>query len=155
MSDTEIKAGEYELDAQWDEIKSEPGKALNYVRHRKGDVVTLDAGTAQRLVGAGVAFKKGERQKASDAARAALVDQHLSTLPDDARDELLAKYSKSPAPGSNVIGKDNPPPTAGAGSGAEHWAAYAKLNDVDVAQGSTRDAIIEALKAQGISTERS
>lgn len=156
MSDTEIKAGEYELDAQWDEILSEPGKPLNYTRHKPGDVVKLDAGTAQRLVGAGVAFKKGERKKAQDEARVQIVRTHLAALPDELRDEIVKEHTKqSPAAETNVVSKDNPPPTSGAGSGAEHWAAYAKLHDVAVPENAPREAIIDALKAKQIAVERS
>jgi hypothetical protein len=144
-------AGEYEIIHQWDEIHSKPNEALNYTRHRPGDVVTLSAGDAQRLVAAGSAAKKGELKRRQEEATQAQIDAAFAQLPDDARDRLLAKYQKPQAEAREVT-KDSPPPKGGAGSGRDEWATYAKLHDVEVAADANRDGIIDQLKAKGIAT---
>ncbi len=45
------------------------------------------------------------------------------------------------------------PPKAGKGSGKDAWADYAAANDVDVPDDASRDDIIAALDAAGVSTE--
>lgn len=49
---------------------------------------------------------------------------------------------------------DGPPPQSGRGGGRAAWAAYAAANDVEVADGATRDDIIAALNAAGVPTVR-
>jgi hypothetical protein len=144
-------AGEYELIHQWDEVISKPGEALNYKRHKPGDVVTLSAGDAQRLVASGSAAKKGELKRRHEEATQAQIDAAFAQLPDDARERLLAKYQK-PAAAAKEVTKDSPPPKGGAGSGRDEWAAYAKLHDVEVAADTNRDGIVDQLKAKGIAT---
>lgn len=67
MSDVDlnaIKAGEYELTAlRWDQITSKPGQPLDFVRHRQGDMVTLNVEDARRLVVAGAVRKPGDEGK--------------------------------------------------------------------------------------------
>lgn len=65
MSDVDlndIKAGDYELVAlRWDEITSKPGEPLDFVRHHRGDTVTLSVEDARRLVVAGAVVKPGTK----------------------------------------------------------------------------------------------
>lgn len=49
-------------------------------------------------------------------------------------------------PGSAASG---PPPKGGPGSGAEAWAQYAADQGVSVAEGASRDEIVEALSKAG------
>jgi hypothetical protein len=46
-----------------------------------------------------------------------------------------------------------PPPRAGAGSGRDAWAEYARANEFDVAGDAKREDIIDALEAAGIPVE--
>lgn len=46
-----------------------------------------------------------------------------------------------------------PPPRAGAGSGRDAWADYARANEFDVAGDAKREDIIDALEAAGIPVE--
>ena len=46
------------------------------------------------------------------------------------------------------------PPKGGPGSGADMWRAYAAAKDVEVAADADRDAVIAALKAAGVPTEK-
>ncbi len=45
------------------------------------------------------------------------------------------------------------PPKGGAGSGAEHWRAYAAKVDVEIADDASREDVIAALEAAGKPTE--
>ena len=67
----DIKAGEYELVAElFDQALSKPGEPFRYKRHRKGDLVTLDAAEARRLYAAGAVVVPGDRERAAlEAAR--------------------------------------------------------------------------------------
>lgn len=57
----DIKAGKYELIVlRWDQITSDPGKPLDFVRHRQGDVIDLNVEDAKRLWAAGAIRKPGE-----------------------------------------------------------------------------------------------
>ncbi len=47
----------------------------------------------------------------------------------------------------------DPPPRAGAGSGRDHWAAYAEANGVDVDNDWKRDQIIDACREAGVPVE--
>jgi hypothetical protein len=91
VSDDDIKAGKYELVAvSWDEIKSKPGEPLDFVRHRRGDVVDLDVETARRLVRAGAVVKPGAREQAQAAAALANLRAAMAALTPEQRAELLA-----------------------------------------------------------------
>lgn len=48
---------------------------------------------------------------------------------------------------------DAPPPKAGKGSGEDKWRDYAERKGLDVSDLESRDAIIDALEAEGIRTE--
>lgn len=95
MADTDVKAGKYELLAQWDEITSKPNEPLNYTRHRPGDVVSLSEADAKRLVGAGAAVKPGDREKQAAELARANYEAALAALPDEVRDQLETEQSKS------------------------------------------------------------
>lgn len=97
MTDTDIKAGDYELLAQWDEVTSKPTEPLNYERHAPGDIVHLDEATAKRLVGAGAALKKGERARLAGEAAKAEYERALAALPDDVREQVESDTSKRTA----------------------------------------------------------
>lgn len=45
------------------------------------------------------------------------------------------------------------PAKSGRGSGRDAWQAYAEANDVDVTDEMTRDDIIAAVEAAGVTTE--
>lgn len=90
MSDTDVKAGKYELVArQWDEIMSKPNEPLNYTRHRQGETVDLSEADAKRLVAAGAVVKPGEREKQAAELAVAQAQAALAALPDDVREQLL------------------------------------------------------------------
>lgn len=96
MDLNDIKAGKYQLVAvRWDQITSKPGEPLDYVRHRRGAIVDLNAEDAKRLVAAGAVVKPGqlEKDKAEQAKaiaeRAAAEYQAiLAGLPEDVRSEV-------------------------------------------------------------------
>lgn len=50
-------------------------------------------------------------------------------------------------------GEDAPPPKSGKGSGEVAWRDYAESQGLDVSDLETRDAIIDALEAEGVRTE--
>ncbi|SDC45990.1 hypothetical protein [Nocardioides lianchengensis] len=120
MDLNDVKAGKYQLVAvRWDQITSEPGKPLDYIRHRRGDIVELNAADARRLVKAGAVVKPGQLEKnAAEEARAlaerAAADYQaiLAGLPEDVRAEIapgtVPQTPGSPAPGS---GSDEKPAT--------------------------------------------
>ena len=72
MDLNDVKAGKYQLVAvRWDQITSKPGEPLDYVRHRKGAIVDLNAEDAKRLVAAGAIVKPGQLEKTkAEQARA-------------------------------------------------------------------------------------
>lgn len=105
MDLNDVKAGKYQLVARrWDQITSKPGEPLDYVRHRRGDIVDLNAEDARRLVSAGAVVKPGELEKSeADRARAAAerarreYEAALAALPDEVRAEV-APATQPPAP---------------------------------------------------------
>lgn len=101
-------AGKYELLAtSWDEVTSEVGKALEYVRHVTGDVVTLNAEHAERLGRSGSIIKPGEREKTVAAA----AEQQLLAA-QAAYDAAMAKMVPDPEPSAApaaVAPKPTPP----------------------------------------------
>lgn len=96
MNLNDVKAGKYQLVvSRWDQITSEPGKPLDYVRHRRGDIVELNSEDAKRLVAAGAVVKPGQLEKskaeaAKDLAERAKVEYEaiLAGLPEDVRAEI-------------------------------------------------------------------
>lgn len=122
MSDLEdVKAGKYELVAvSWDEIKSKPGEPLDFVRHRRGDIVTLDVETARRLVRSGAVVVPGAREEAQAQAALANLRAAMAALTPEQRDALLATgqaVESATAPKKRAAKKaaakaaDQPPPT--------------------------------------------
>lgn len=119
-----IKAGKYELVAElWDEPKSKPGEPFDFVRHRRGDVVQLDAENARRLVAAGAVVEPGALEKAR-AEQARLQAEQAEAA------AALAAASRAAAAGSATAGADDDGPAGGdelpnksAPKGA--WVAYA------------------------------
>ena len=102
----ETKAGEYELVAvQWDEPTSKPGEPFTFIRHRRGDTVTLNEEEASRLVRAGAVVKPGEREKVAAQFAKAQFAAALAALPDDLRAELLGQGA---APVVDPAGFDQP-----------------------------------------------
>lgn len=81
MTTTETIAGpgEYTLAAEsWDQYIAKPGKADQVTRHRRGDVVKLDAADAERLWAAGALVRVGQalpvREPAPTPAEVQLAD---------------------------------------------------------------------------------
>lgn len=81
MTTTETIAGpgEYTLAAEsWDQYVAKPGKADQVTRHRRGDVVKLDAADAERLWAAGALVRVGQalpvREPALTPAEVQLAD---------------------------------------------------------------------------------
>lgn len=66
---SKVTAGKYELIVpRWDQITSKPGEPLDFVRHRRGDVVDLNVEDARRLMRAGaVKPAKGKAQTPAPA----------------------------------------------------------------------------------------
>jgi hypothetical protein len=116
----DVKAGKYELVAvSWDEIKSKPGEPLDFVRHRRGDIVDLDVETARRLVRSGAVVKPGARQQAQAQAALANLRAALEQLTPEQREQLLATGAaietptapkKRAAKKAAAKGADQPPP---------------------------------------------
>jgi len=96
MDLNDVKAGKYQLVAlRWDQITSKPGEPLDYVRHRRGDIVDLNAEDAKRLVAAGAVVKPGQLEKsAAEQARAVAeraqrdYEAILAGLPEEVRSEV-------------------------------------------------------------------
>jgi hypothetical protein len=85
----EIKAGEYELVADhWDQTVSKPGEPWDFVRHYKGETVTLTVQDARRLVSAGAVAEKGARERARLAVARAQYLAALSALPEELRSQV-------------------------------------------------------------------
>lgn len=67
MTETSAKAGEYELVHPW--RQADPTVKGLIIKHQAGDVVTLNASDAERLVNCGAAAPKGTKAaKAKEAA---------------------------------------------------------------------------------------
>lgn len=98
MDLNDVKAGKYQLVAQrWDQITSKPGEPLDYVRHRRGDIVDLNTEDAKRLVAAGAVVKPGQLEKTrAEQARAVAeraqreYEAILAGLPEDVRGDVTA-----------------------------------------------------------------
>jgi hypothetical protein len=85
----EIKAGEYELLVDsWDEPTNKPGEPFTFVRHYKGETVTLNEEEARRLVLAGAAGEPGAREKAQLEIAKAQYLAALAAVPDALRPQL-------------------------------------------------------------------
>lgn len=96
MDLNDVTAGKYQLvSPRWDQITSKPGEPLDYIRHRRGDIVELNAEDAKRLVAAGAVVKPGALEKAKaeqarELAERAAADYRaiLAGLPEDVRSEV-------------------------------------------------------------------
>lgn len=183
MSDTdlnEIKAGEYELVAvQWDEVLSKPGEPFQFRRHKKGDIVRLNADDARRLYAGGAVVRPGERQKAKAQLALANFRAALEALTPEQREAFLADAAPageqstpprkrtprkattaaggaqptttgaSTAPGGDESGDEVPFPTDGDTSAQLAW-----LVDADVDQVQAEVADKPELKATMLELER-
>lgn len=145
MDLNDIKAGKYQLVSQrWDQITSKPGEPLDYIRHRRGDVIELNSEDAKRLVAAGAVVKPGqlEQSRAEQARELAERAQReyeavLAGLPEDVRAEIapgtVSHEPKTPPAGGTDGGTGGTqttpeePPFGGLnrGSGTEAWRAFA------------------------------
>lgn len=111
MDLNDVKAGKYQLVARrWDQITSKPGEPLDYVRHRRGGIVELNAEDAKRLVAAGAVVKPGQlEQTAAEQARAVAeraqrdYEAILTGLPDDVRAEVAPETTASTGAGSTTV----------------------------------------------------
>lgn len=114
MDLNDVKAGKYQLVAvRWDQITSKPGEPLDYVRHRRGAIVDLNAEDAKRLVAAGAVVKPGQLEKTKAEQARALAERAaaeyqaiLAGLPEDVRKEV------APATVSQTGDQGNKGPTA-------------------------------------------
>ncbi len=136
MDLNDIKGGKYQLvSPRWDQITSKPGEPLDFTRHRRGDVIELNAEDAKRLVAAGAVVKPGqlEKSRAEQAREIAERAQReyeavLAGLPEDVRAEI--------APGTVSHVPENPPANpAGAGGTPPEGQPFGGLN-----RGSGTDA---------------
>ena len=94
----EIKPGNYELVAEmWDETISKPGEPFNYKRHRKGDIVKLNASEAKRLVLAGAVITPGSRELAIAEAAARNFLAAIAHLPDETKAQIAAALNPAGA----------------------------------------------------------
>lgn len=86
----DIKAGDYELVADhWDETTSEPDARIwTYVRHYKGETVTLNEEDAKRLVLSGAVVEPGSRELAAAQRLRAQYQALLAQMPDELRAQL-------------------------------------------------------------------
>jgi hypothetical protein len=98
----DIKAGEYELLVDsWDEPTNKPNEPFTFVRHYKGETVTLNEEEARRLVLAGAAGEPGAREKAQLELAKAQYLAALAAVPDALRPQLteeqaLEAFSREP-----------------------------------------------------------
>lgn len=83
-----MPAGQYVLVAElFDQPLSEPGEEFRFKRHRRGDVVTLTAPEARRLLGCGAVIESEDPQRAAYASaldayrRARDTEERLAELP--------------------------------------------------------------------------
>jgi hypothetical protein len=85
----EIKGGEYELLADsWDETTSKINEPYTFVRHYRGEVLTLSEEDARRLVPVGAVGEVGGREKAQLEAAKAQYLAALAQVPDHLRPQL-------------------------------------------------------------------
>lgn len=86
----DIKAGDYELVADhWDETTSEPDARIwTYVRHYKGETVSLNEEDAKRLVVSGAVVEPGSRELAAAQRLRAQYQALLAQMPDELRAQL-------------------------------------------------------------------
>jgi hypothetical protein len=90
----EIKGGEYELLADsWDETTSKPGEPYTFVRHTKGEVVTLTEEDARRLLPVGAVGEVGAREKAQLELAKAQYLAALAAVPDALRPQLTEEQA--------------------------------------------------------------
>jgi hypothetical protein len=90
----EIKAGEYELLAdQWDETTSKPGEPYTFVRHYKGETVTLTEEDARRLLPVGAVGEPGAREKLQLELAKAQYLAALAAVPDALRSQITEEQA--------------------------------------------------------------
>lgn len=152
----DIAAGEYELVAElWDERTSKPNEPFDFVRHRKGDIVTLDGPEAKRLYKAGAVVRPGEREAALAAAQAAQFAATLASLSLEQRAEalkLLGIDVTAVATGAGGAETDteggSEPKRPAQVSPKEDWVAYAVAKGMAVAEAEalTKQQLIELYK---------
>lgn len=94
MPESIAKAGDYELTVgKWRQQKAfKDGQATDWVDYVRGDIVTLDAADAERLLRAGAVKPTTKAQAQSAAAQApdatqALIDAHPEVTPTPAPSE--------------------------------------------------------------------
>lgn len=169
--DDDIKAGEYELTAElWDEITSKPGQPFTFKRHRKGELVDLNAEDARRLVLAGAVVEPGSIERAQVealrqqylAALAALPPEVVDAGTADASGPVVGGSEGAPAgsgsaPAPVVVegedeGDDSALPPHIQGMTVDDLKTYAATNDIDVkglkAKGEIQAAIVKAEAAE-------
>ncbi len=117
MDLNDVKAGKYQLVAvRWDQITSKPGEPLDYIRHRKGAIVDLNAEDAKRLVAAGAVVKPGQLEKNKAEQAKAIADRAaaeyqaiLAGLPADVRREVAPSTVPATGAGNGTAGADKAP----------------------------------------------
>ena len=134
----EIKAGEYELVALfWEEITSQPGQPFNFVRHGRGETVSLDVEDARRLFLAGAVRKPGKDGELE------VPGSEESTAPKGPVEGTFGV--QEPAGGSDGATSEASEPPAKSADKAT-WVGYAISQgaDADEADASTKDELITA-----------
>lgn len=155
----EIKAGKYQLvSVRWDQITSKPGDPLDYIRHRRGDIVELTAEDAKRLVTAGAVVKPGQLEQSAAEQAKAVAEQArrnyeavLAGLPEDVRSEV-APGTVSHSGGddeSDGDGEDKPPPIKDIVKevGDDPAKAQAALEAEQARGDDARSSLVEKLQA--------
>ena len=147
MSD--IKAGKYEVAALfWERPTSKLGEPYDYVRHNRGDIVTLDVEEARRLVQAGAVVEPGARERAAAAFLKAQYEAALAALPQPTSDDPLAE---APPLDLGAPVQDAPPDTSGdrpaQAAPKAQWVVYAVDNGIDAAEaeGMSKQDLIAVL----------
>jgi hypothetical protein len=148
MDLNDVKGGKYQLvSVRWDQITSEPGEPLDYIRHRRGDIVDLTAEDAKRLVAAGAVVKPGQLEKTKAEEARALAERAaaeyqaiLAGLPEEVRSEV--------APAATPSTRTEPAPdyTAGAATGSFNVEVLEKYVGDDREKAA---AVLELEKARG------
>lgn len=140
MSD--VKAGKYEVAALfWEEPTSKVGEPYDYVRHNRGDIVTLNVEEARRLVQAGAVVEPGARERAAAEAARLQYEMALAALPDTVRAQLLGQ--DDPPMDEDQPPNSPPAPQRVAARGA--WVKYAIARGVPEAEaeGLSKDQLVE------------
>lgn len=161
MDLNDVKAGKYQLVAvRWDQITSKPGEPLDYVRHRRGDVVDLNTEDAKRLVAAGAVVKPGQLEKSAVEQARALAERAqrdyeaaLAGLPEDVRTEVApATVPNTGSDGSSTDSTDggSKEPTVKEildGVGDDAAKAQAALDEERARGDKARKTLVEPLEA--------